>query len=90
MIVPFIISVSREVLLAVPADQREAALALGATTWETTWQVVVPFARNGIIGLDLSGSGAGAGRNHGRHDGDRKRSRRSTLRCSRRATRSRR
>src|SRR5579862_1401284 len=50
MIVPFIISISREVLLAVPADQREAALALGATTWESTWQVVVPFARKGITG----------------------------------------
>ena len=50
MIVPFIISISREVLLAVPSDQREAALALGATTWESTWQVVVPFARKGITG----------------------------------------
>jgi phosphate transport system permease protein len=50
MIVPFIISVSREVLLAVPPDQREAALALGATTWEATWQAVVPFARKGITG----------------------------------------
>jgi phosphate transport system permease protein len=50
MVVPFIISVSREVLLAVPTDQREAALALGATRWETTWKVVVPFARTGIFG----------------------------------------
>lgn len=50
MIVPFIISISREVLLAVPADQREAALALGATRWEATWQAVVPFARKGITG----------------------------------------
>ena len=50
MVVPFIISVSREVLLAVPVDQREAALALGATKWETTWKVVVPFARTGIFG----------------------------------------
>jgi phosphate transport system permease protein len=50
MIVPFIISISREVLLAVPADQREAALALGATRWEATWQAVVPFARQGITG----------------------------------------
>ena len=50
MIVPFIISVSREVLLVVPADQREAALALGATHWEATWRVVVPFARAGILG----------------------------------------
>jgi len=50
MVIPFIISVSREVLLAVPNDQREAALAVGATRWETTWKVVVPFARAGILG----------------------------------------
>ncbi len=50
MIAPYIISVSREVLLAVPRDLREAALALGATRWETTWQVVVPYARRGIMG----------------------------------------
>jgi phosphate transport system permease protein len=50
MIVPFIISISREVLLAVPRDLREAALALGATKWESTWQVVIPFARRGIMG----------------------------------------
>lgn len=50
MTFPFIISVSREALLAVPRDQREAALALGATQWEMTWQVVVPYARLGILG----------------------------------------
>jgi len=50
MVVPFIISVSREVLLAVPVDQREASLALGTTKWETTWQVVIPNAKTGIIG----------------------------------------
>jgi len=50
MVVPFIISISREVLLAVPRDLREAALALGATKWESTWQVVIPFARSGIAG----------------------------------------
>lgn len=50
MVVPFIISVSREVLLAVPNDQREAALALGATKWEATWDIVIPNARTGIIG----------------------------------------
>jgi phosphate transport system permease protein len=50
MIVPFIISVSREVLLAVPGDQREAALGLGATRWEATWRTVVPYARTGIMG----------------------------------------
>ena len=50
MIVPFVLSVSREVLLAIPRDQREAALALGATKWESTWKVVVPAARIGIFG----------------------------------------
>ena len=50
MVVPFIISVSREVLLSVPREQREAALAMGATRWEATWQVVVPWARTGIMG----------------------------------------
>lgn len=50
MIVPYIISVSREVLLTVPREQREAALGLGATRWEATWQVVVPWARAGIMG----------------------------------------
>lgn len=50
MVVPFIISVSREVLLTVPREQREAALGLGATRWEATWQVVVPWARTGVMG----------------------------------------
>jgi phosphate transport system permease protein len=50
MVIPYIISVSREVLLSVPRDQREAALALGSTRWESTWKVVVPFARGGIMG----------------------------------------
>jgi phosphate transport system permease protein len=50
MVVPFIVSVSREVLLAVPVEQREAALALGATKWEATWQIVIPYASTGIVG----------------------------------------
>ncbi len=50
MILPFIVSVSRQVLLAVPNDQREGALALGATKWESTWKVVVPYAKRGIYG----------------------------------------
>ena len=37
-------------ILAVPTEQREGALALGATKWETTWNVVLPFARKGIMG----------------------------------------
>jgi phosphate transport system permease protein len=50
MILPYIVSVSREVLLNVPTDQREAALALGSTRWESTWKVVVPYASTGIMG----------------------------------------
>jgi len=50
MVLPFIISISREVLLAVPREQREASLALGATRWETAWNVVVPYAKAGIFG----------------------------------------
>lgn len=50
MVVPFIISVSREVLMAVPQDQREASLGLGATRWETTSRIVVGYARTGILG----------------------------------------
>jgi phosphate transport system permease protein len=50
MIFPFIISVSREALMAVPREQREAALAVGATKWEATFDAVLPFARLGILG----------------------------------------
>jgi len=50
MTFPFIISISREALLEVPREQREAALALGATKWESTWAVVVPYAKLGIMG----------------------------------------
>jgi phosphate transport system permease protein len=50
MVVPFIVSVGREVLLAVPREQREAALALGSTHWESTWKVVLPYARPGLYG----------------------------------------
>jgi len=50
MILPLIISVSREVMLTVPRVQREALLALGATRWEVIRYAVLPFARVGIMG----------------------------------------
>lgn len=50
MIVPFIVAVSTEVMRTVPRTQREAALALGATGWETTRTAVLPYARSGIVG----------------------------------------
>lgn len=50
MVVPFIVAVSTEVMRTVPRSQREAALALGATGWETTRTAVIPYARSGIAG----------------------------------------
>jgi len=61
MVMPYIMSVSREVLLAVPPSQREAALALGATRWEATISAVVPYARSGIIGAVILGLGRALG-----------------------------
>lgn len=50
MILPYTTAVARDVIRAVPRDQREAMLALGATRWEAIWKVVIPYARSGIIG----------------------------------------
>lgn len=61
MILPYIAALSREILLAVPAAQREAGLALGATRWETVWSVVLPYGRAGIIGAVFIGLGRALG-----------------------------
>ena len=61
MVMPYIMSVVREVLLAVPDTQREAALALGATRWEAVVTAVVPYARSGIIGAIMLGLGRALG-----------------------------
>lgn len=61
MIMPFIMSVAREVLLAVPGSQREAALALGATRWEAVTSAIVPYAKSGIIGAIILGLGRALG-----------------------------
>ncbi len=50
MVLPLIVSVGTEVLRAVPLGQREAAIALGATRWETTRMAVLPYARAGLLG----------------------------------------
>ena len=61
MVLPYMASVSREVLLAVPRSQREAALALGATKWEMVRGAVLPYARSGIIGGVILGLGRALG-----------------------------
>jgi len=61
MVVPYIAAVSREVLLAVPASQREAALAMGATRWEAVRSAVLPYGRAGLIGAVILGLGRALG-----------------------------
>jgi len=61
MIVPTIAAVSRDVLLAVPRSQREAAFALGATQWETIWGVLLPYGLSGILGAIILGLGRALG-----------------------------
>jgi phosphate transport system permease protein len=60
MVIPFTSSVAREVLRAVPATQREAAYALGATRWEAI-QAAVRYGRTGIIGAVILGLGRAIG-----------------------------
>jgi phosphate transport system permease protein len=61
MVIPITSSVSREVIMTVPTQQREAALALGATGWETTRIAVIPYARSGIFGAVILGFGRAVG-----------------------------
>ncbi len=61
MIIPTVSSVSREALLVVPQNQREAALSLGATRWETTRTAVLSYARSGIFGAVILGLGRAVG-----------------------------
>jgi phosphate transport system permease protein len=61
MIVPTISAVTRDVFLAIPRTQREAALALGATEWETISQVLVPYGLSGILGAVILGLGRALG-----------------------------
>lgn len=61
MVVPIITSISKEVLLAVPQNQREAAVALGATRWEMIRIAVLPYGRSGILGAVILGLGRAIG-----------------------------
>jgi phosphate transport system permease protein len=60
MVIPIITSISRDVLHAIPTAQREAALALGATRWETT-KIVLSDAKSGLLGATLLGLGRAVG-----------------------------
>jgi len=61
MALPTIISVAEDAIDAVPKDYRDAALALGATHWQTIWRVVIPAARSGILIAVMLGIGRAIG-----------------------------
>jgi phosphate transport system permease protein len=50
MILPFIAAVTRDVFCTVPPTLKESAYAMGCTTWEVVWRVVLPFSRAGVVG----------------------------------------
>jgi phosphate transport system permease protein len=61
MVLPFITSISRDVFEAVPPVLKEAAYGLGCTTWEVMRNVVLPYARVGVIGGVMLGLGRALG-----------------------------
>jgi phosphate transport system permease protein len=61
MTLPTIISISEDALYAVPQDMKQGSLALGNTTWQTTYKVVVPAASSGIFAAVMLGLGRAIG-----------------------------
>ena len=61
MVIPIITAVSRDAMRAVPVQQREAMLALGATRWETIRRAVLPYCRSGLVGAVILGLGRALG-----------------------------
>jgi phosphate ABC transporter permease protein PstC len=61
MIVPIVSAISREVMATVPVEQKEAALAMGATRWEMIRMAVLPYSRAGITGAAMLGLGRAIG-----------------------------
>ncbi len=61
MALPTLVSVAEDALDAVPKSYRDAALALGATKWQTIWRVTVPAARSGVLTAIMLGVGRAIG-----------------------------
>ncbi|MGB5079346.1 MAG: phosphate ABC transporter permease subunit PstC [Burkholderiales bacterium] len=61
MVIPFIASVMRDVFEIVPAVLKESAYALGSTTWEVVWNVVLPYTKVGVVGGIMLGLGRALG-----------------------------
>jgi phosphate transport system permease protein len=61
MVIPFIAAVMRDVFEIVPAPLKESAYALGATTWEVVWRVVLPYTKAGVLAGIMLGLGRALG-----------------------------
>jgi phosphate transport system permease protein len=61
MIIPFVASVMRDVFEIVPPVLKESAYALGGTTWEVVWNIVLPYTKVGVIGGIMLGLGRALG-----------------------------
>lgn len=61
ILLPLIVSLSREALLLVPRETKEGAYALGATRWDVVWDISIPYVRSGIIGAFVISLGRALG-----------------------------
>jgi phosphate transport system permease protein len=61
MIIPFIASVMRDVFEITPPMLKESAYALGSTTWEVVWKIVLPYTKTGVVGGIMLGLGRALG-----------------------------
>jgi phosphate transport system permease protein len=61
MVIPFVSSVMREVFITVPVQLKESAYAVGNTTWEVVWDVVLPYTRSAVVGGIFLGLGRALG-----------------------------
>ncbi|MBV9890753.1 MAG: phosphate ABC transporter permease subunit PstC, partial [Rhizobacter sp.] len=61
MVIPFIASVMRDVFDVTPPMLKESAYALGSTTWEVVWKVVLPYTKTGVVGGIMLGLGRALG-----------------------------
>lgn len=61
MVIPFIAAVMRDVFEIVPGVLKESAYALGSTTWEVVWNIVLPYTKTGVVGGIMLGLGRALG-----------------------------
>jgi phosphate transport system permease protein len=61
MVIPFITAVMRDVFEIVPSVLKESAYALGSTTWEVVWNIVLPYTKIGVVGGIMLGLGRALG-----------------------------